>query len=122
MSDYHAMSLAELKQVAKNHVPKIKQYYIKSKVELIQILTLKDFPEEMIVSKKKISELRKEAQARKLPGIWTLRRSELIQLLYPSTNQNNKDNNNGKEHDHPQKGERHQIRVNVVEDTKQDRP
>jgi hypothetical protein len=122
MPDFHAMSLAELKQVAKSHVPKIKQYYIKSKIELIQILTLKDFPEEMIISKKKISELRREAQARKLPGIWTLRRAELIQLLYPSTNQDNKDNNNGQKHNNPQKGERHQIRVNVVEDTKEDRP
>ena len=111
------MSLVELKQVAKNHVPKIKQYYIKSKLELIQILTLKDFPEEMIVSKKKISELRKEAQARNLPGIWNLRRAELVDLLYPSTNQNNQDHNNRQKHDHPQKGERHQIRIDVVENS-----
>lgn len=111
------MSLPELKQVAKNHVPKIKHYYVKSKHELIQILTLKEFPEEMIVSKKKISELRKEAQARNLPGIWNLRRAELVQLLYPSTNQNNQNDNNGEKHDYPQKGERHQIGVDVVENS-----
>lgn len=115
--DYHTMSLVELKQVAKNHVPKIKQYYIKSKLELIQILTLKDFPEEMIVSKKKISELRKEAQERNLPGIWNLRRAELVQLLYPSTNQNHQNNNNGKKHDDPKKSERHQIRIDVLKDS-----
>jgi len=116
------MSLVELKQVAKKHIPKIKQYYIKSKLELIQILTLKEFPEEMIVSKKKICDLRKEAQARKLPGIWNLRRSELVDLLYPSTNQNNEDDNNGEKHDYPQKGERHQVRIHVVKDAKEDRP
>ena len=120
--DYHTMSLVELKQVAKTHVPKIKQYYIKSKVELIQILTLKQFPEEMIVSKKKISELRKEAQARNLPGIWNLRRAELVELLYPSTNQDNQDHNDRQKHNHPKKSERHQIGIDVVKDAKEDRP
>jgi hypothetical protein len=79
--DYHKMSLVELKQAAKEHTPKIKQYYIKSRIELIQILSMTDFPTEMILEKKTISELRKEAQARKLPGIWKMRRSELMELL-----------------------------------------
>jgi hypothetical protein len=90
---------------------------VKSKHELIQILTLKEFPEDMIVSKKKISELRKEAQARNLPGIWNLRRAELVQLLYPSTNQNNQNDNDGEKHNHPKKSERHQIGVDVVENS-----
>jgi len=79
------MSLPELKQAAKNHSPKIKQYYIKSRIELIKILTMTEFTEEMLNSKKTIAELRKEAQARKLPNIWKLRRAELVELLYPST-------------------------------------
>ena len=116
------MSLVELKQVAKTHVPKIKQYYIKSKLELIQILTMKEFPEEMIVSKKKISDLRKEAQARNLPGIWNLRRAQLVELLYPSSDENNQDHNNRQKHDHPKKSERHQIGINILKDAKEDRP
>ena len=115
--NYHTMSLVELKQVAKTHIPKIKQYYIKTKLQLIQILTLEEFTEEMIISKKKISDLRKEAQDRKLPGIWNLRRAELIQLLYPNTNQNNQNNNDGQKHNDPQKSERHQVRINVVENS-----
>ena len=82
--DYHSMSLSELKQSAKEHRPKIKQYYIKSRLELIKILTMTEFTPEMIISKKTIADLRKEAQQRKLPNIWKLRRAELVELLYPS--------------------------------------
>lgn len=106
MADYHSMSLVELKQVAKNHTPKIKQYYIKTRLELIRILTMTEFTGDMINEKKTIAELRKEAQNRKLPGIWKMRRSELMDLLYPSAKQNNQDNNGGKEHDHPKESER----------------
>lgn len=82
------MSLTELKQSAKAHRPKIKQYYIKTRVELIKILTMTEFTLEMIMSKKTITELRKEAQERKLPNIWKLRRAELVELLYPSIQPN----------------------------------
>jgi len=112
--DYHSMSLTELKQAAKNHVPKIKQYYIKSRIDLIKILNMTEFTVEMIVEKKTIAELRKEAQDRNLPNIWKLRRSELVELLYPSTKQNDQDNNNRQKHDHPQKGESDQVRVQVL--------
>ena len=114
--DYHSMSLTELKQAAKNHTPKIKQYYIKSRVELIRILSMTEFTDEMINSKKTIAELRKEAQDRKLPNIWKLRRAELIELLYPSSKQNNQDNNSGKEHDNPEQGNSNEIGVNVLKD------
>jgi hypothetical protein len=103
--DYHSMNLLELKQAAKNHLPKIKQYYIKTRVELIKILLLSDFPEQMIVEKKTIAELRKEAQAKKLPNIWKLRRSELVELLYPSTNQYDQDNKDGQKHDNPKQSQ-----------------
>jgi len=96
------MSLMELKQVAKEHTPKIKQYYIKSRLELIKLLSMKEFPEEMILEKKTITELRKEAQNRGLANIWKLKRSELMELLYPSSQQNNQYNDDRKKHDNPQ--------------------
>lgn len=114
MPNYHEMSLVELKQEAKNHKPKIKQYYIKSRAELIQILTMAEFSEKMVVEKKTLAELRKEAQARKLPGIWKLRRAELVELLYPSTKQDNKNHDGGKEHDDPQESEGEEVRVDVL--------
>jgi hypothetical protein len=112
--DYHSMSLAQLKLEAKNHTPKIKQYYIKSRLDLIKLLSLKEFPLEMVIAKKTIADLRKEAQERKLPNIWRLRRSELVELLYPSSKQDNENDNNGKEHNNPEKGERDEIRVHVL--------
>lgn len=114
--DYHSMSLNELKQAAKNHSPKIKQYYIKSRLELIRILTMTEFTVEMINSKKTIAELRKEAQERKLPNIWKLRRAELMELLYPSTKEDYQDNNGGKKHHDPQEGNRDEVGVNVLKD------
>ena len=108
------MSLAELKLAAKNHTPRIKQYYIKSRLELIKLLSLKEFPVEMVIAKKTIADLRKEAQERKLPNIWKLRRSELVELLYPSSQQDNQNNEYGEKHNNPEKGEGNQIRVNIV--------
>jgi hypothetical protein len=105
MSNYHEMSLVDLKQAAKTHTPKIKQYYIKSRAELIQILSMNTFTQDMLVAKKSVAELRKEAQQRQIPGLWKLKRSELVELLYPSSKQNNQNNNGGKKHDNPQKGE-----------------
>jgi hypothetical protein len=115
--DYHSMSLVELKQAAKSHVPKIKQYYVKSRLELIKLLSMKEFPIEMLISKKTIAELRKEAQDRKLPNIWKLRRAELVELLYPSPEQNNQNNNSREKHNNPEKGERDQVGVNMLKNT-----
>ncbi|NDB81531.1 MAG: hypothetical protein EB127_02090 [Alphaproteobacteria bacterium] len=114
--DYHSMSLAELKQVAKNHTPKIKQYYIRPRLELIKLLTMKSFPEEMLLEKKTIAELRKEAQDRKLPNIWKLRRAELLELLHPSSKQDNKNDNDRQKHDDPEEREGEEVGVNIVKD------
>ena len=111
--DYHSMSLVELKQVAKNHTPKIKQYYIKSRAELIQILS-NEFTPDMIIAKKTIAELRKEAQERNLPGIWKMKRSDLVELLYPSSKQDNKNYNGRKEHYNPQKSESDEVGINML--------
>ena len=112
------MSLIDLKKAAKEHTPKIKQYYIKSRVELIKILSMTEFTQEMILEKKTLAELRKEAQDRNFRNIWNLRRSELVELLYPSTKQNDEDDNNRKKHDNPQKGEGDQVGVEILKDTK----
>jgi hypothetical protein len=121
--NYHEMSLIDLKHVAKNHTPKIKQYYIKSRAELIQILTMNEFTQDMIVAKKTLAELRKEAQERKLPGIWRLRRAELVELLYSntSTKKNDENHNSGKKHDDPQQGECEQVGVEMLEHSAENR-
>ena len=77
------MSLAELKQVARDRTPKIKKYYIIPRAKLIELLLMDSLPESYIIEKKTIHELRKEAQAKNLPNIWNLKRSELMELLYP---------------------------------------
>ena len=81
--DYHSMSLAELKQVARDRTPKIKKYYIIPRAKLIELLLMDTLPESYIIEKKTIHELRKEAQAKNLPNIWNLKRFELMELLYP---------------------------------------
>lgn len=77
------MSLAELKLVARDRTPKIKKYYLIPRAKLIELLLMDTLPESFIIEKKTIHELRKEAQTRKLPNIWNLKRSELMELLYP---------------------------------------
>ena len=100
------MCLAELKLVAKEHRPRIKQYYIKSKLELIQLLTSKELPETMRIEKMRIQELREEARNRgHLTNIWKMRRKDLVELLYPGAQQNDKNDDHTQKHDAPQKGE-----------------
>lgn len=78
------MSLAELKQVARDRRPRIKKYYIIPRAKLIELLLMDKLPESFIIEKKTIHELRKEAQAKQLPNIWNLNRYELMELLYPT--------------------------------------
>lgn len=101
------MSLVDLKKEARDHTPKIKKYYIKSRLELIQILTMERLPDTFVLEKKTIAELRKEALDKGMKNIWKLKRAELMDLLYPSTNQNNQDDNGTQKHKYPEnrKGE-----------------
>lgn len=99
--DYHTMSLADLKLAARDHIPKIKRYYIKSRRELIELLSMPVLPQKYIIEKKKITELRQEAKARGFGDIWKFKRAELVDLLYPGTEQNNKNDNHTDEHDDP---------------------
>lgn len=95
------MSLVDLKQVARDHKPPIKQYYIKTRLELIQILSMKELPQSFILEKKTIAELRKEAIDKGHKSIWKLKKAELLELLYPSSQKNNQNNDHTKKHDNP---------------------
>jgi len=103
--EYESLSLSELKKVAKNHVPKIKQYYIRSKAELIQILNMKEFPMEMKVAKMCMEELRAEAKKRGHTNYWKMRREQLVTMLYANPKENDKDDDHTQEHDDPEEGE-----------------
>lgn len=109
--DVHSLSLVELKQLAKTHSPSIKYYYIKSRLELIQILTMKEFPEQMKVDKMTIHQLRKEAREKGHLNVWKMRRPQLVDLLYPSTNQDNHNNDHTKKHNDPKAGECKEVRI-----------
>jgi hypothetical protein len=103
--DYAAMSLLELKQVAKGR--KIKLYYVMPKDELVRLLSMPELPLELQLQKKTIRQLRQEAKARNLSGFWGLSRGELLQLLYPDqqgpADKNEKNQRHADEHNSPQK-------------------
>jgi hypothetical protein len=97
--DYHSMELPELKRIAKDHSPKIKHYYIMSRAQLIQVLLMDTLPEKMILEKKTLKQLQSEAKAKGIPKVWSFRRHELMEILYPqpestlSPKEKNKNNN-----------------------------
>lgn len=103
--DIHTLSLVELKQLAKVHNPPIKYYYVKSRIELIKILTLKEFPEEMMIEKKTIHQLRKEAREQGYLNVWKMKRADLISLLYSRSDKDDKNDNHTEEHNNPQESE-----------------
>lgn len=82
--DYHSMELPELKAIAKKHEPKIKHYYIMSRAQLIQVLLMDKFPDKMILEKKTLKQLQAEAKAKGIPKVWSFRRHELMEILYPT--------------------------------------
>jgi hypothetical protein len=92
------MELPELKAIAKERKPKIKHYYIMSRAQLIQVLLMEKLPEKMILEKKTLKELQAEAKSRNIPKVWSFRRHELMEILYPqpqsslSSKKENKDN------------------------------
>jgi len=97
------MSLLDLKKIAKER--KIKQYYIMKRIQLIELLSKETLPEQYIIEKKTIRQLREEAKDKNMTGFWGLNREQLVELLYPSTKKQNHHNNNAKEHNHPEKGD-----------------
>ena len=114
-SNVHTLSLVDLKQLAKVHNPPIKYYYIKSRVELIQILT-SEFTEQMKVEKMTIHQLRKDAREKGHINVWKMRRPQLVELLFGSDSGSEKDeknDNHTEKHDNPEKGESKYVRVEV---------
>jgi hypothetical protein len=108
--NYAEMSLIELKQIAKQR-RYIKRYYVKSKEELVAILSLPAPPPEMLLEKKTIRDLREEAKQRGMKGrgVWDMRRDDLLALLYPPNplektpaDKNQQDESNTYEHNDPQ--------------------
>lgn len=87
------MSLVELKQVAKTR--RIKMYYTKKRVELIRILSMPELPESFLIEKLTIVKLRQQAKEKGLRGFWGLSRDELVNLLYPLSQDVDQKSENG---------------------------
>ncbi len=100
--NYHTLSLVELKNLAKNHNPPIKHYYIKSRIDLIRLLTMDKLPDSFVLEKKTIAQLRKEARDRGYTNIWKFKKVELLELLYPSPKEDNHNHNHTEKHNDPQ--------------------
>jgi len=105
------MSFQDLKIAARDHPTKIKGYYLKPKAELIRLLTMDKLPDSYRIEKLTIRELQQEAKDRNFTGIWTLSRTELVDLLYPSSKQNNEDDDSGKKHDDPKKSKSKKVGI-----------
>ncbi len=103
--DYSALSLVDLKRIAKER--RIKLYYVMPKDELVRLLSLPELPLELRLQKKTIRQLRQEAKSRNLSGFWGLSRNELLHRLYPdqegAPDKNEKNQRNADEHDPPEK-------------------
>lgn len=113
--DYHSMTLVDLKKAARD-LPKghkIKRYYIKSRHELIQLLTVPELPRELIIEKLTLVELREQAKEKGIPNIWKYRRHQLQEMLYPSSQKNNENNDDRKKHNHPEDSEGEDVRIDV---------
>lgn len=99
--NYHALEYSELKQEAKER--RIKFYYVMKKAQLISLLSMDPLPIRYVIEKKRIEELRDEARARGFPSVYRLNRSALVDLLYPSSKNDNKNQYDANEHDSPKK-------------------
>jgi hypothetical protein len=85
--NYATMSLVELKQQAKGR--RIKQYYIMKRLQLIEVLSMKELPQSMKIEKYTIHELRNMAKAKGVRGFWSLHRDQLVDMLFPEHNHRN---------------------------------
>ncbi len=99
------MSIVELKRVAKER--RIKQYYVKKRRELIQILSHTNLPLYYRVEKLTIHELRDQAKEQNIPHVYKLNRAQLVDVLYPDlcggTEQKNQNDDGTEKHDDPEK-------------------
>jgi hypothetical protein len=115
--NYESMYLSELKLIAKTR--RIKMYYIKSKEELIELLTMKELPLEMRIEKMTNKQLQVEAKNRGITGVTGLRRPALINLLFPknedvgktASDENQEDQSKADEHHQPEEHDPEEIRI-----------
>jgi hypothetical protein len=104
--NYETMYLSELKLIAKTR--RIKMYYIKSKEELIELLTMAELPLEMRIEKMTNKQLQAEAKNRGITGVTGLRRPALINLLFPKTEDVSKTSSDENQEDQSQTDKHHQ--------------
>ena len=104
--NYEKMYLSDLKLLAKGR--RIKMYYVKTKEELIALLSMKELPEAMRVEKMTIHQLRAEAKKRNITGFWALRRGALVDLLFPKSEDINKTATDKNEENQSKTDEHHQ--------------
>lgn len=99
--DIHSLPVLELKKLAKER--KIKQYYIKKRVELIELLLHTELPLVNIVEKKTIHELRTEAKEKGVAKLYSLSRGQLVDVLYPAlgSQKKNQDDKGTEKHNDP---------------------
>ena len=98
------MTFQDLKKVARDHYPPIKKYYQMNKLQLITFLCMKELPEEMLVAKMTIPELREsilKKEKGRQPNLWKLTRSDLVERLKSCPKQDDKNDDNRKKHDCP---------------------
>jgi hypothetical protein len=55
----------------------------------------------MIIQKMKLPELREKAKEKGVTNVYKFKRQELVDLLFPRSQQNNKDDDCGKKHSYP---------------------
>ena len=115
--NYESMYLSELKIIAKTR--RIKMYYVKSKEELIELLTMKELPLEMRIEKMTNKQLQAEAKNRGITGVTGLRRPALINILFPktedvsktATDENQENQSKTDEHHQPEEHDPEEVRV-----------
>ena len=105
-TDYSSMYLSDLKLLAKGR--RIKMYYVKTKDELVALLSMKELPEAMKIEKMTIHQLRAEAKKRNIAGFWSLRRGALVDLLFPKSEDINKAATDKDQQNESQADEHHQ--------------
>jgi hypothetical protein len=119
---YADLSVVELKQIAKTR--RIKQYYIMKRPALIRLLSMETLPEAYLIEKMTIHQLRENARAKGIRGVWALTRDRLVDLLFPdyqrgdvhetAADKDEKNQGNANKHDDPQKHDAEDVRVKNV--------
>jgi len=116
---YDTLSLVELKKLAKDL--KIKQYYIKKRAELLEILNMKELPVKFKLEKMTIQELRAIAKEREMRGFWGLSKQKLLDLLFPPHHNEEEYDSQTSEHGYPEHENPNQIGVEIPEDALEER-